>query len=79
MKKPSSDLIDSPPHYRLLTYCLLTAVVILAITAGYFHQLYLLENKRYKKIEDQFVRVRSQLGKDKTNQLIEESYQIQAP
>ncbi len=79
MKTSSPKVSSHLPYYKPLTWILLLSVVVLAIAAGYYQQLYLLENKRYKKIEDQFVRIRSQLGREKTNQLIESSYQNQAP
>ena len=55
----------------LILNCLL---VILAITAGYYHQLWTLEKKKYASLEDRYVRVRNMLGRESMQDLIDESY-----
>ena len=53
---------------------LLVLVIILAITAGYFQVLYKQERKRYLRLEDKYVRVRDQLGREEMQRLIDLSY-----
>ena len=53
---------------------LLVLVIVLAVTAGYFRVLYKQERKRYLKLEDRYVRVRGQLGREKMQELIDKSY-----
>lgn len=53
---------------------LLTLVVILAIVAGYFQVKYEGEQLKYLRLEDKFVRVRGQLGREETQRLIDDSY-----
>jgi hypothetical protein len=49
--------------------------VVLALAAGYYHSMYLNENKKYLKLEDMYVRVRSELGREETQRLIDQSYE----
>ena len=53
---------------------LLALVIVLAVAAGYFQVLYKQERKRYLKLEDRYVRVRGQLGREKMQELIDKSY-----
>ena len=57
---------------------LVTLVVILSITAGYFQAIYSAENTKYLRLEDKYVRVRQQLGVDQTQYLIDLSYEGQS-
>lgn len=50
---------------------LLVVILILAITAGYFQSAYELEQKKYARLEDMFVRVRKMLGREETQRLID--------
>lgn len=54
---------------------LVVAVVILAIVAGYYQTALKVERTRFERYEDMFVRVRSQLGRDEMQRLIDQSYQ----
>ena len=49
-------------------------VVILAITAGFFHQVWVQEQKKYASLEDRYVRVRNKLGRESMQELIDSSY-----
>lgn len=53
---------------------LILLVVILAIAAGYFQVKHEAEQLKYLRLEDKFVRVRGQLGREETQRLIDESY-----
>lgn len=57
-----------------LTRILWILVVILALTAGYFQVKYEAEKLKYLRLEDKFVRVRGQLGREETQRLIDDSY-----
>lgn len=60
---------------RWVTRILAALVVILALAAGYYQVLYEGERIKYLRLEDKFVRVRQQLGREETQRLIEGSYQ----
>jgi hypothetical protein len=68
-KKPFSD--------RYLIVVLLSIVVVLAITAGYYHSLWEVEQKKYNRLENWYVRVRDMIGRDKTQELIDLSRAIE--
>lgn len=53
---------------------LLVLVVILALSAGYYQVKYEAEKLKYLRLEDKFVRVRGQLGREETQRLIDDSY-----
>ncbi|MEN8252816.1 MAG: hypothetical protein ABFQ62_00345 [Patescibacteria group bacterium] len=50
---------------------LIVIVIILSFVAAYYKNLFELELKRYKRLEDRYVRVRSSLGVEKTQELID--------
>lgn len=52
---------------------LLLLVTILAIAAGYYQSALVAEQKKYLKLEDMYVRVRTELGRDATQNLIDQS------
>ena len=62
---------------KWLMRLMILIIVTLSITAGYYYQIYELEYKRYKRLEDIYVRVRTQLGVDATQNLIDKSYQTE--
>ncbi len=70
MQKP---LITLPNSKNILRILLLTTVIF-ALLMGLFQELYRQENKKYLKLEDMFVRVRTQLGREETQRLIDQSY-----
>ena len=66
--------MQKPFSYKILTQVLVSMVVILSIVAGYYHAALVAEQKKYARIEDKYVRVRNELGVDKTQELIDNSY-----
>ena len=50
---------------------LLLIVIILAYIAGYYHAALGVERKKYLRLEDLYVRVRTELGRDATQYLID--------
>lgn len=64
------------PEKQVIRF-LLVLVFILSLAAGYYQVQWELEQKRYKRIEDLYVRVRSELGRDATQELIDRSYEKQ--
>src|SRR3972149_11811277 len=55
----------------------LVLVVIFAVLAGYYQAAYDNEAKKYLRLEDRYVRVRQQLGRDETQRLLDESYGLE--
>lgn len=51
-------------------------IVILALLAGLYQANYQVEQRKYDRIEDQYVRLEMMLGASESAQLIEDSYQI---
>jgi len=68
LKKPISD--------KNLIRLLLLIIVALALTAGYYQSALELEQKKYKKLENMYVRVRAMLGRKETQRLIDLSYEL---
>ncbi len=66
--------LPPPTSIKNITRLLLVLVIILAIVAGYFQVIYKQERKRYLRLEDKYVRVRGQLGREKMQELIDSSY-----
>lgn len=62
-------------QFKNIIRVLTLVVVILAFVAGYYQSALKVERERYKRYEDMFVRVRSQLGRDEMQRLIDLSYQ----
>ncbi len=62
------------PEKQVIRF-LLVLIFILSLAAGYYQVQWELEQKRYKRIEDLYVRVRSELGRDATQELIDRSYE----
>lgn len=56
---------------------LLFLVVALALLAGYYQVKFEAENLKYLRLEDKYVRVRQQLGREETQRLIDLSYEGQ--
>lgn len=51
--------------------------VLLAFATGYFQALYKQEQKKYVRLEDMYVRVRGQLGREETQRLIDLSREFE--
>jgi hypothetical protein len=49
-------------------------IVVLALTAGLFENAYTSQKKKYQSLEDKYVRVRSQIGREEMQKLIDQSY-----
>ncbi|NCN03896.1 MAG: hypothetical protein GW942_02380 [Candidatus Pacebacteria bacterium] len=60
-----------------LTRMLLLIVILLSLATGYYQMKYEEENKKYLRLEDKYVRVRQQLGRDEMQRLIDLSYEEQ--
>lgn len=56
---------------------LVVIVILLSFLAGYLHSLYRLEQKKYRQLEDRYVRVRMMIGREEMQRLIDESYEIE--
>lgn len=65
--------MTKPFSYKTLTRILVLIIVVLSILAGYFQASLISEQKKYSRLEDKFVRVRSGLGTEETQRLIDES------
>lgn len=52
----------------------LVLIIILSLLGGYYHAQLLAEQKKYLRLEDRYVRVREQLGRQATQDLIDASY-----
>ncbi len=74
INKMLNKLENSLPAPQTISRILLIATILLALFAGLFQELYRLENKKYAKLEDMYVRVRDQLGRSETQRLIDQSY-----
>ena len=69
--------IKQPPvpiPQKYLTRFLIFVIIILAFLAGYYQSAYTLEVKKYLHLEDKYVRVRTMLGVEKTQELLDKSY-----
>ncbi len=53
---------------------LVLITIILSFATGYFQIKYEAEQLKYLRLEDKFVRVRGQLGREETQRLIDDSY-----
>ncbi|PIR58607.1 MAG: hypothetical protein COU69_04770 [Candidatus Pacebacteria bacterium CG10_big_fil_rev_8_21_14_0_10_56_10] len=73
------QLFSPSPHHPLphstLIAALAAVIVVLALLVGWYSSRLQLEQRRYLRLEDRYVRVRSELGRDETQRLIDESYQ----
>lgn len=65
---------NRPFSQKTIIRLLCALVVSLAILAGYFQTLYQAEAKKYLRIEDRYVRVRSFLGREETQRILDLSY-----
>ncbi|KUK79927.1 MAG: hypothetical protein XD95_0012 [Microgenomates bacterium 39_7] len=70
--KESQLPIQTKTVIRIMT----VVIVILTFLTGYYHSLYTLEQKKYNRLEDMYVRVRMMIGREAMQQLIDESYDL---
>ncbi|MCB9812881.1 MAG: hypothetical protein H6772_00600 [Pseudomonadales bacterium] len=66
---------SKPISQKTLTRILVFIIFILSLIAGYYHNALILENQKYLRLEDRYVRVRGELGIDETQKLIDQSRQ----
>lgn len=50
---------------------LLLLIIILSLMAGYYQASLVAEQKKYLRLEDSYVRVRNELGREETQRLID--------
>lgn len=72
---PEEDSSPIPISTRNMIRILVFIILILAFAAGYYQALYKMEIRRYKRLENNYVRVRQELGVEKTQELIDQSYE----
>jgi hypothetical protein len=75
---PLLFLSHPPFSERMVIRFLLLLVIVLSVLAGHYSYALSLEQKKYSRLEDRYVRVRGQLGVDETQRLIDQSHEIQA-
>jgi hypothetical protein len=66
-----------PLKTKNLIRLLVATIVMLIFLTSYFQSQWRLERRRYNNLEDKYVRVRMMLGREETQRLIDESYQIE--
>ena len=66
---------QAPFSKKNLSRVLVLLVIILSLIAGYFEALNNATQKKYDNVEDMYVRVRNQLGRQETQRLIDLSYE----
>lgn len=66
---------NRPTSLSLMLLIALGLIVAVSLVAGYYHAKYLAEKRRYLRLEDMFVRVRSQIGREAMQDLIDASYE----
>ncbi len=68
-----------PPKFAmsvtLLIRLLLGLCIVLSLLAGYYHASLGTQQKKYARLEDMYVRVRNELGREETQRLIDQSKQ----
>jgi hypothetical protein len=67
--------ISRPFSRRLVMRLLVLIIIASSLIAGYYAALYQTENKKYRRLEDMYVRVRGQLGREETQRLIDLSHE----
>lgn len=72
-QKQSAQL-QPPIKTKWLIRILLLVIICLAFLAAYYQSALKLEIKKYKKLENNYVRVRDMLGQEETQKLIDQSY-----
>ncbi|NCS98012.1 MAG: hypothetical protein GW762_05465 [Candidatus Pacebacteria bacterium] len=70
IKKISLEISD-----KSIIRILIILVIVLSISSGMLAEELRQQQKLYDKVEDMFVRVRTQLGRDQTQRLIDQSYE----
>jgi hypothetical protein len=76
--KPFTSTRNSKNKPFATSFFLKTAIciiVVLSLLAGYYHAVFLAEKRKYLRLEDMYVRVRSQIGREAMQDLIDASYE----
>lgn len=60
---------------KTISRILIALVIVLSITTGLYAEKLRQLQQQYDKVEDMFVRVRSELGRYETQRLIDQSYE----
>lgn len=71
----TTQIIDQ----KKIMLMLLILSVVLALLAGYYHASLETQTKKYQRLEDMYVRVRGQLGREETQRLIDLSRANEQP
>lgn len=72
----SAELKLHPPlSKKNIIRFLVILIIILSLAAGYFHSLNKTWEKKYNRLENNYVRVRDELGREETQRLIDLSYE----
>lgn len=66
---------EQPLNQVKVTRLLVALLVVSSLIAGYYSALYTNEERKYDRVEDMFVRVRNELGREETQRLIDLSHQ----
>ena len=66
---------EKPFSSAFVTRFLVTLAVALSLMAGFYHTALTLEQRKYLRLEDMYVRVRGELGREETQRLIDQSYE----
>jgi len=77
MSKKQKNCEHLPIKTKWLIRILVLIIVVLAYLAGYYQSALKLEKKKYLRLENNYVRVRQMLGREKTQELIDESYYLE--
>lgn len=59
------------PSEKTIIRILLILVFVFALLAGYYQAVLKTEQKKYLRLEDMYVRVRGELGREETQRLID--------
>lgn len=62
---------EQPISNKNVIRVLLALVFVLSLLAGYYQAALSIERKKYSRLEDAYVRVRSELGREETQRLID--------
>lgn len=62
---------EQPISNKNVIRVLLALVFVLSLLAGYYQAALSIEQKKYLRLEDAYVRVRSELGREETQRLID--------
>lgn len=73
---PNQEQHPPPIKTKNLIRLMVLVIILLTFLTGYFHSLYTLEQRKYARLEDKYVRVRMMLGREEMQQLIDESYDL---